>query len=123
MSDHAASDPVAQLRALEILLLQPHTRTSPEALANLLTDDFREFGASGRIYTKLEIIAALAAESPSTITLTEFDCRFPAPTVALVTYRSHHADATGTPASALRSSLWIHRDGRWQMLFHQGTRI
>ncbi len=24
---------------------------------------------------------------------------------------------------SLRSSLWMHRDGRWQMQFHQGTLV
>jgi catechol 2,3-dioxygenase-like lactoylglutathione lyase family enzyme len=26
-------------------------------------------------------------------------------------------------SESLRSSLWVMRDGRWQMLFHQGTTI
>lgn len=32
--------------------------------------------------------------------------------VALVTYRG---------AKANRASVWIRRDGQWQMRFHQGT--
>jgi hypothetical protein len=28
-----------------------------------------------------------------------------------------------TATHALRSSLWVYRNGRWQMIFHQGTRL
>jgi len=113
----------AHLRALEQQLLQPSTRSSPEAVAALLADDFREFGSSGRIYTKHDTIAALAAESSSTIALEDFACQLLSPTIALVTYRSHRVAGPDMPAvSALRSSVWVHRDERWQMLFHQGTR-
>jgi glyoxylase I family protein len=35
--------------------------------------------------------------------------------VALVTYRSRD------PRHARRSSIWVRRNGRWQMVFHQGT--
>ncbi len=38
------------------------------------------------------------------------------PDVVLVTYR------TGRPGhSTLRSSIWRLRDGRWLVVFHQGT--
>ena len=41
--------------------------------------------------------------------------------VVLVTYRSI-ARAPGVPARhALRSSVWVRRDGRWLIRFHQGT--
>ncbi|MGZ0784617.1 hypothetical protein ACXM5X_16815 [Pseudomonas saponiphila] len=45
-----------------------------------------------------------------------------APDLAQVTYLCHNAAAGGLAASsAWRSSLWRCREGRWQMLFHQGT--
>lgn len=112
------SEVAALLQSLEEQLLEPATRTNPAAVATLLADDFREFGASGRIFTKPEILAELAAELPSTITLTDFTCTRPSLDVALVTYRSTRNHAAHT---SLRSSLWILRNGRWQMLFHQGT--
>ena len=111
-------DLAAHLQSLEEQLLQPATRSNPKAVAALLADDFREFGSSGRIFTKPEIITHLAGESPRQITLTDFACHALTPETALVTYRSF---SQGT--AALRSSLWVHREGRWQMLFHQGTRI
>ena len=38
------------LRGLELELLRPELRESAGRLANLLADDFREFGSSGRIF-------------------------------------------------------------------------
>jgi hypothetical protein len=113
----------ALLQRLEEELLQPATRSNPEAVAALLHDDFREFGSSGRTYTKPEILAELATEPPRIITLTDFACSFPSPEVALVTYRSTRITPGSPNFHALRSSLWTLREGHWQMLFHQGTSI
>jgi hypothetical protein len=46
-----------------------------------------------------------------------------APGLALVTYRAIRAAPGALAVQSLRSSIWACRDGRWQMLFHQGTRI
>jgi hypothetical protein len=44
--------------------------------------------------------------------------------VALVTYRVVRRDRTEeSTAASLRSSVWRHHGGRWQMVFHQGTRV
>jgi len=51
-----------QIRRLEENLLSRETRSSPAALARLIADDFIEFGASGRIFDKAHIIAALPAD-------------------------------------------------------------
>ncbi|WP_263384313.1 nuclear transport factor 2 family protein [Granulicella arctica] len=117
-----AEDLEVLLRFLEEQLLDPATRSNSEAVAALLADDFREFGSSGRIYTKQQIIEELAAESPRQISLTDFGCQLITSEVALLTYRSIRSTDTASVA-ALRSSLWIFRNNRWQMLFHQGTRI
>ena len=112
----------ALLRSLEEQLLQPGPRKDAAVLNLLLAEDFREFGSSGRIYTKAEIIATLAEESPARLELIDFDCCLVAATVALVTYRSIRTIG-GAVSLSLRSSTWIFAGDRWQMLFHQGTRI
>ncbi|NYF80654.1 DUF4440 domain-containing protein [Granulicella arctica] len=120
---HPNQNLAAHLRQLEEQLFEPSTRRNPEALASLLADDFREFGSSGRIFTRQQIIDELATESSRRITLTDFHCQLLSPNIALVTYRSQRITDTEPPVEALRSSLWIERDNRWQVLFHQGTRI
>ena len=97
-------------------------RRDPQRVAALIADDFREFGTSGRVFDKASILAELATESSAQLSLTNFDCQQLASNIVLVTYRSQRTDAAGT-RHALRSSVWTHRDGRWQIVFHQGTRI
>jgi glyoxylase I family protein len=121
--DNSSPDLAAHLFRLEQQLLEPSTRRDAAALTSLLAENFREFGSSGRIYTRQQIIDALAAESPRTITLNNTCCQQLAEDIALLTYRSTRTVAIKGASDALRSSLWIYRDHRWQMLFHQGTPI
>jgi hypothetical protein len=60
----------------------------------------------------------LRQEPPAQRFLTHFKTLVLAPGVVLVTYRAGRQH--GSEAS-LRSSIWKRIDGRWQMLFHQGT--
>jgi hypothetical protein len=112
------------LRQLEEQLLRPEVRGSTEKVSALLADEFIEFGSSGRVFDRQQIIAALRAESPMRRSLADFSTSVLAPGVVLVTYRAIRDDASGkSPTSSLRSSIWKLIDRRWQMLFHQATLI
>lgn len=114
----------SHLRKLETDLLQPEFRHSAEALSSLLAEDFCEFGSSGRIYTRQEIIDRLATESPVRFSISDFSVTLVTTGVALVRYQAARHDEAGRKNSVtLRSSLWVLRDDRWQMLFHQGTKV
>jgi hypothetical protein len=132
MNAEALSD---HLENLENFLFDPVARRDVAAVSDLLAEEFREFGSSGRVYTKLDILAELAIEQPVVITLTDFTCQFISPGTALVTYKSLSSHENRVPTQALRSSLWVLRpvvrqfvresngEEQWQMLFHQGTRF
>ncbi len=111
------------LRTLEVRLLDPDIRRDLVQLTSLLDPDFREFGCSGRVYTREEVLADLACEtSLFSRTLTDFNLAASTSDLAVVTYRITRRHMSGQIASVtLRSSTWVMRDGRWQMLFHQGT--
>jgi hypothetical protein len=110
---------LALVRHLEEQLLEPEVRRSADHVGRLLADEFIEFGSSGAIYDKGGIIDALQFEEPgTTVRMVDFTARPIALDVVLVTYRSIRE---GTPDSRLRSSIWKLIDGRWQMIFHQGT--
>lgn len=113
-------------RSLEQKLHRPEVRRSPDTVRALLADEFIEFGSSGTIYDKASIVEALAAEPPAAAALVpdvhDFAARSLSPDVVLVTYRSSRPRPDGAATRAtLRSSIWKLIDGRWQMLFHQGT--
>jgi hypothetical protein len=112
------------LRSLERMLLDPAVRQDPAQVSTLLADDFVEFGASGSVWTRDQIIAMLDAEGTwSPPAIEDFHCRLIGSSgAALVTYRAVRQDAaTGGRTASLRSSLWTRESGAWKMFFHQGT--
>ncbi len=106
------------LLSLEEQLVTTIVRTDAEALTLLLAEDFTEFGSSGRTYNRQQIVEELAIEAPRRVTVHDFVCRALCSEAALVTYRSR-----SERGETLRSSVWVYRAGRWQMLFHQGTTV
>lgn len=119
-----ASEDMQLFFQLEASLHKREVRSSRKNLSDLLADDFIEFGSSGHIFNKTEIIEALAKESGEpNITIRDFAARELAPGVVLVTYISESptADDLGRTRS-LRSSIWKLIGENWQMVFHQGTR-
>jgi hypothetical protein len=115
---HFDDDIIAELKKLELSLLNTDTRKS-NLIADLLSEDFREFGSSGVIHTKADVIASLQSELPTYISAENFNVRHLSPQTALITYQAcRHTDP---PIFSLRSSIWHHGPVGWQMLFHQGT--
>jgi len=109
-------------RHLEERLLHPEVRSSGDELCRLLADDFVEFGSSGAIYNKQQIIVSLAREQIMERFTADFSVRVLADDVVLLTYRSIKRDpATTEEWHSLRSSIWKLNDALWQMIFHQGT--
>ena len=66
------SEHADHLRTLEERLLQPDVRRSAQAVASLLADEFVEFGSSGRVFDKTQIITALRDEPPIERVLSDF---------------------------------------------------
>ncbi len=115
---------LAFMKQLEEKLFDQKVRGTPEALAAILADGFFEFGRSGRAYTKDEIIRSLAAEArekAQVLSASDYKLTALADDVALLTYRSVGKHDDATERHSLRSSVWKLIDGRWQMVFHQGT--
>lgn len=102
---------------LEEKLLNPEVRTSPEQLSLLLADDFFEYGSSGRVWHKKDMMGEEGAGMVQ-LTLSEFALHPLSEEAVLATYRTFN---TGNGRYTLRSSIWRYREGRWQMFFHQGT--
>jgi hypothetical protein len=114
---------LAEIRALEERLHQPSVRRSREAVEALLAEGFVEFGASGRVYDRAEIIELLvseAEEDDGDLTSSDYSLRPVSPDVVLLTYRTRRI-LGGNVRLCLRSSIWTHDGSRWKMLFHQGT--
>lgn len=122
-----SQEELMQIRQLEERLHRPETRKSAEAVEKLLAHGFVEFGSSGTVYdNKDDLIALLAAERPDLASPPVIACDYGFRTISsdavLVTYRTiQEMKDRGPPRHVLRSSIWQRIDGRWQMIFHQGT--
>jgi hypothetical protein len=109
-------------RDLEERLLRPEVRRSPDQVGKLLAADFIEFGSSGTVFSRQQILDGLARESPMELSAADFSTRMLCDRVTLVTYRAMRRDpASGQEWHSLRSSIWKLVDGRWLVTFHQGT--
>ena len=112
-----------ELRELEIELHHPEVRSSTKRLETLLHDSFVEFGRSGKIYGKAEIIKRLPTEKvPGSVWSRDFNVQKISEGVALLIYKSAYKNESGELSRHTnRSTLWQHTSQGWQMRFHQGT--
>ncbi len=115
---------LAQLiQALEVELHHPGVRCSRARLEQLLHPQFHEVGRSGRAYSRDTVIEFLLSQSaPPDVRPDHFQLAELAPGVALLTYRSAHAQGDGQRDNhTLRSSVWVRSGDTWQVRYHQGT--
>lgn len=101
---------------LEQELLDPGVRGDYGQLAFLLHPEYREIGASGRLWGREELIEELVAAPGSQARFELVDAVPLASDLVQVVYRTVNGSG-----SALRSSLWQRTEGRWRLRFHQGT--
>jgi len=107
------------LLLLEKRLMDPTVRKDRVQVSALLAEDFREFGSSGRHWSREAILDLLATEPALPAPAVEdFALQLIAPDTALVTYRTVRPQQ-----STLRSSIWKRTEAGWQIFFHQGTKI
>jgi hypothetical protein len=102
---------------LELELLDPAVRADTHAVREHLHPQFREVGASGRLWDAQATTTALAAErSDDPIDASDFESFRLAPEVILLTYTTRRGGLV-----ARRSSIWTRSVGEWQLRYHQGT--
>ena len=111
-----ASQLQEHLHTLEERLLHPDREKDRSDLASLLAPDFREFCTSGRVFNLQQLTSALMTTTPRAATMSHFYVTPLGENSALATYH-----ITTVNSTSHHSSIWVLRDGRWQMLFHQGT--
>lgn len=104
---------------LENKLLLPEIRTSKEEVMNLLSDNFFEFGSSGKVLYKDEDISEATLEIVK-MTMSDFEIHSLSEEIVLATYRIYNELNN---QHSLRSSIWKVVGGQWKMHFHQGTKI
>ena len=111
----------AELQRLERALATRDGSDVDGGLESLLPDEFLEFGASGRRWDRRATVdVLLTGGSARPLAISNFAIHRLAANTVLATYELAVPSETGARRT-LRSSIWQHRDGRWQIVFHQGT--
>ncbi|MDE1674761.1 DUF4440 domain-containing protein [Nocardia gipuzkoensis] len=100
----------------ELQLLDRAIRNSRVASSALLDPEFREFGASGKVWDRESILDMMSEDTSSPPTIDDLMAAHLGPNVILLTYRTRSPERT-----AVRSSIWLHHENGWKLYFHQGT--
>jgi hypothetical protein len=114
VDEQLGSGTVARLTALELAMWADETRGDRAWMDAHLTDDFIEFGCSGRSWTRADTLEQEVGTIDAT--LSDVSVRAIGRDAALVTYVSEQPRGV-----ANRASLWRREGGRWLLAFHQGT--
>ncbi len=107
---------LVEIERLERELQTPAKRRDAHWLDVVLADDFEEVGASGRVWSRAEILRALAIEDDRVIGVRDLVARRLGVDTALVRWTSDSEAGV-----AERSSVWRKGHGGWQLVHHQGT--
>lgn len=111
---------IDRLHELETSLWVAETRFDDVYMERVFAPDFMEFGRSGRVYQRHEMLGFSGDTIDIALPLQNFQARQIAPNVVLITYLSQ-VTYDDDVQSGNRSSLWVFADERWQLTFHQGT--
>ncbi|SDY17436.1 DUF4440 domain-containing protein [Thermoactinomyces sp. DSM 45892] len=98
---------------LETTLLKP----TKELYAEYLSDAYFEFGSSGNVWVRKDY-DVVGTRDTRKLTPTQFQLHPLADDVVMITYHIHDEIRE---QSTLRSSIWKQFNGKWKMVFHQGT--
>jgi ribonuclease HI len=111
-------DPVSdeeRVAAMERSLLTDEVRADPAAVTAMLHRSWTEIGASGRLWSREELLDRIGPlAEPTDLEVVSADRL--AEDVLLLVWR-----AVADSGSRLRSSIWVRSGGGWQQRFAQGT--
>ena len=109
---------------LETSLLKTEVRSSFEQLNNLLADDFKEFGSSGLVYTKQDVLERLPSNTNKVVyDVSDFEIKSLSEDIVMANFKTDRIINDTEKMQSLRTSLWRKEGDKWRMFFHQGTSI
>ena len=111
-----------ELRELEIKVMTAAGERRTADLREYVADDFFEIGSSSRTYDKAAVLAAIETAPLRRFQVEDFKIVATGTDWALVSYRSAE-ESSESSTTSWRSSLWMKREGKWQIVFHQGTTL
>lgn len=107
------------LLKLEMSLWIDETRNSKEYLNQILHDDFKEFGKSGKVYNKSDILTDTDNNMNTKFPFKNLEVKQIDEKSFLITYEAEIIQNSKSIKSN-RASIWVGKES-FQLLFHQGT--
>jgi|SRR6476646_2982887 hypothetical protein len=119
----ADADVLDALVKREPIFHRPELGTTRTDFENMTVPDFWEIGASGRSYSRDEVLSELEKRYQSQYAdvweTSDFCCRRLAPDIYLLTYTLLQNKKRKTR----RSTIWQQTPAGWKIIFHQGTMV
>jgi hypothetical protein len=114
-----------ELRSREPIFHRPEHGTTRADFEALMAPDYWEVGASGRIYSRGDVLDVLerryadpAYDPMEGHEVSDFACRAVSDDTWLATYDLRQGDR-----DTRRVTVWRNVAGRWVLVYHQGTVI
>jgi hypothetical protein len=115
-----SAEDIAELTRLEEGMWIAATRYDAAFQQARFAADFLEFGRSGRVYARQQIILTGGREIKAQLPLDGLEIRHLVGATVQITYNSH-VEYDGVVEHARRSSIWTRTASGLVMRFHQGT--
>ena len=109
-----------ELMRLEEAMWRAETRFDLGFQRERFAPDFFEFGRSGRVYCRQQVVSVPSQEIRAVLPLANLAIRLLDRDTAQLTYDSQVKYGEATEHSR-RSSIWLRTSSGWVMRFHQGT--
>lgn len=109
---------------LEKELMKSEVRKSAERISNLMADDYMEFCSSGfeYHYKNGDVFQDKDDHTEFNWEILDFHMKLLSKEYILATYKViKHNGADEDKKYSLRSSIWKLIEGKWKIIFHQGT--
>jgi hypothetical protein len=121
--DSDLSAVLEDLTRREPIFHRPEHGATRADFERMTADDFWEIGASGRRYSRAEVLDELEKRYSAPYTdvweTSDFECRRLAADVFLLTYYLVQDHVRRTR----RATVWRRSEQAWQIVYHQGTLI
>ncbi len=120
--DDTLADVSRELAAREPIFHRPEFGITREDFERMLTEEFREVGASGQAYTRAFVLDTLEQRHREPVledlAVSEFRCQRIADDLYLATYLLDQAGRLSR-----RATLWRRSGADWKIVYHQGTLV
>ena len=108
--------------SLESEFQKPEVWKSIEKLGELISDDFYEITSLGLVTSKKDCLVNLPVAPEIKFVMTGFRINVLCLGMVQTLFKTEKTVVkTGKVSYSMRSSIWKNENGKWRMIFHQGT--